>query len=128
MKDKNEYGFYSSAYVYDRLSSTAIMSLKKSFPDMKDKVLFITDCKVFYQRPLCDLDKIRIFTGNITQTGNDSFVVENAMRKHSSLVAYGFFSITTNNARSRTKEVRNDVDISGDNDFSMGLYTKGGLV
>lgn len=95
MKNRNEYGFYSSGYIYDRLNHSAVLNLCKQFPELKDKQLFTTESKVFFIKQLSSLDRVRVFTGEVKQVGNNAYYVENTMRKHSTLIAYGFFTITT---------------------------------
>ncbi len=92
MKDKNDYGFYSGGYVFDRLDRHALLVLRKKFPELKNKQLYTAESKVFFERQLCDLDRVRIFTGEVKQTGDNAYYVENIMRKHSTLIAYGFFT------------------------------------
>ena len=94
MKDRNEYGFYSSGYICDRLNRNAVLRLRKEFPELKNKQLFTTESKVFFDKRLSSLDRVRIFTGEVKQVGNNAYYVENTMRNPSILIAYGFFIIT----------------------------------
>ena len=95
MKNRNEYGFYSSGYIYDRLNRSAVLNLCKQFPELKNKQLFTADSKIDFANKLSSLDRVRVFTSEVKQVGDNAYYVENTMRKHSTLIAYGFFSITT---------------------------------
>lgn len=95
MKNRNEYGFYSSGYIYDRLNHSAVLNLCKQFPELKDKQLFTSESTIDFAKPLSSLDRVRIFTGDVDCVGNNIYRIENAMRKHSTLIARGWFIITT---------------------------------
>jgi len=95
MKNRNEYGFYSSGYIYDRLDHSAVLNLCKQFPELKDKQLFTTNAHIVFGKQLSSLDRVRVFTGEVKQVSDNIYYVENTMRKHSTLIANGFFTITT---------------------------------
>lgn len=91
MKDKNEYGYYSSGYIYDRLNRNAMLTLKKQFPELKDKEIQTIESRTFFEKRLCGLEKTKVFTSDAKIVGNQSYYVENALRKHSMLIAGGYF-------------------------------------
>lgn len=95
MKNRNEYGFYSSGYIFDRLNRSAVLNLCKQFPELKNKQLFTADGTIDFANQLSSLDRVRIFTGDVDYVGDNSYRIENAIRKHSTLIARGWFIITT---------------------------------
>lgn len=94
MKNRNEYGFYSSGYIFDRLNRSAVLNLCKQFPELKNKQLFTADSKIDFANKLSSLDRVRIFTSDVDCVGDNIYRIENSMRKHSTLIANGFFTIT----------------------------------
>lgn len=91
MKDRNEYGFYSNGYVFDRLVRTAICNIRKTFPELEKKQINLVRSTTHFVRQFYDLKRIRCFTTDVRKEGEE-YHVDIEIRNHSMLMAYGFFT------------------------------------
>lgn len=90
MKDRNDYGFYSSGYIFDRLHRSALHAIKKEF-DFWKKDIRTSWSEIYFDFPLSDLGNVRVFTESVSKINTDSYEVKNTLRKHSRRVADATF-------------------------------------
>lgn len=74
MKNTNKYGFYSGAYIFDRIDRYALRMLNNAYPETKNELWFTSYCDVKFLKQLCDTDATFLRTTTFQKYGEDATV------------------------------------------------------
>ena len=92
MKNKNDYGFYSGGYIFDRLDRAALNYLRKKWPDLQDKQVYTARSLVWFEHQLCDLNKTKVFLNSWECKDDNTYEINVTLRKVSIAIASGTFT------------------------------------
>lgn len=60
MKEKNDYGFYSGGYIFDRLDRAALRFVRQAYPELKGKQVYTSWSEIKFHKQLCALDNSKV--------------------------------------------------------------------
>ena len=60
MKEKNDYGFYSGGYIFDRLDRAALRFALQQWPELKGKQVYTAWSEIKFHKQLCTLENSKV--------------------------------------------------------------------
>lgn len=98
MQNKNDYGFYSGGYIFDRLDRAALKVARREAL-LKDKQLYTQSADIQYKKQLCNLNGVHTRLLGVEWVGNDEYEVQIALWQGTTeiAVAYFNFKVATHN-------------------------------
>ena len=61
MKEKNDYGFYSGGYIFDRLDRAALRFVRQAYPELKGKQVYTSWSEIKFHKQLCALNNSKVY-------------------------------------------------------------------
>ena len=91
MKEKNDYGFYSGGYIFDRLDRTALKAIRKQYGLSPATQLYTANATITFMHQLCDIKKSRCFFGDIEVMGDGSYQISVRLHQAQTCIASATF-------------------------------------
>lgn len=91
MKNKNDYGFYSGGYIFDRLDRAALNYLRKKWEHLQGKQVYTARSLVWFERQLCSIDKAKVFLNSWECKDDNTYEIGVTLRNVSVEIASGTF-------------------------------------
>lgn len=91
MKNKNDYGFYSGGYIFDRLDRIALKVARRE-PLLKNAQLYTQSADIQFKKQLCDLCGTHTRLLGVEWVGNDEYEVQISLWQGTIEIAVAYFN------------------------------------
>lgn len=91
MQNKNDYGFYSGGYIFDRLDRAALKVARRE-PLLKNAQLYTQTADIQFKKQLCNLSGVHTRLLSICWVGNDEYEVQISLWQGTTEIAVAYFN------------------------------------